>query len=55
MLSILISQKHSTQLNDIFMSKLQHNFIRGVMQNWFKSYLNNWKQYVSVKNYSSSM
>ena len=37
------------------MSKLKHNGIRGVMQSWFKSYLSNRKQYVSVKKSSSSM
>ena len=37
------------------MSKLQHNGIRGVMLSWFKSYLSNRKQDVSVKNFSSSM
>ena len=37
------------------MSKLQHNGIRGVMLSLFKSYLSNRKQYVSVKNFSSSM
>ena len=37
------------------MSKLQHNGIRGVMLSWFKSYLSNRKQYVSVKNFSFSM
>ena len=37
------------------MSKLLHNGIRGVMQSWFKSYLSNRKQDVSVKNSSSSM
>ena len=37
------------------MSKLQHNGSRGVILSWFKSYLCNRKQYVSVKNSSSSM
>ena len=37
------------------MSKLQQNGIRGVMLSWFKSYLSNWKQYVSVKDSSSSI
>ena len=37
------------------MSKLVHNGIRGVMQRWFESYLSNRKQYVSIKNCSSSM
>ena len=41
--------------HDILMSKLQHNGIRGVMQSWFKSYSSNRKQYVSVKDSSSSM
>ena len=37
------------------MSNLQQNGIRGVMLSKFKSYLSNRKQYVSVKNSSSSM
>ena len=41
--------------HEILMSKLQDNGIRGVMLRWFKSYLCNRKQYVSVKNFSSSM
>ena len=49
--------------HEILMSKLQHNGIRGVMLSWVKSYLcrkqyrkeTYRKQYVSVKNSSSSM
>ena len=37
------------------MSNLLHNGVRGVMQHWFESYLSNRKQYVSIKNCSSSM
>ena len=37
------------------MSKLLHNLINGVMQSWFKYYLSDRKQYVSIKNCSSSM
>ena len=37
------------------MSRLQHNGMRGVMLSWIKSYLSNAKQYVSVKNSTSSM
>ena len=37
------------------MSKLLHNGIRGVMQHWFESYLSNRKQYISIKNSSSSI
>ena len=40
---------------DILMSKLLHNGIRGVRRSWFKSYLSNRKQYISVKNSWSSM
>ena len=39
----------------ILISKLQRNGIRGVMLSWFKSYLSNRKQYLSVKNSSSPM
>ena len=37
------------------MSKLLHNGVRGVMYRWFESYLRNTKQYVSIKNCSTSM
>ena len=49
------SKAFDTVNDEILMSKLQHNGIRGVMLSWFKSYLINRKQYVSVKNFSSSM
>ena len=49
------SKTFDTVNHEILMSKLQHNGIRGVMLSWFKSYLSNRKQYVSVKNFSSSM
>ena len=39
----------------ILMRKLLHNGSRGVMHGWFKSYLSNWKQYVLIKNCSSSL
>ena len=42
-------------IQNVIMSKLLHIGIRGVMQSWFKSYLSNRKQYVSVKNSNSSM
>ena len=37
------------------MSKLLHNGVRGATQLWFESYLSNRKQYVSIKNCSSSI
>ena len=50
-----LSKAFDTVNHEILMSKLQHNSIRGVMLSWFKSYLSNRKQYLSVKNFSSSM
>ena len=49
------SKAFDTVNREILMSKLQHNGIRGVMLSWFKSYLSNRKQYVSIENFSSSM
>ena len=49
------SKAFDTVNQEILMSKLQHNGIRGVMLSWFKSYLSNREKYVSVKNFSSSM
>ena len=49
------SKAFNTVNHDILMSKLLHNGIKGVMHLWFKSYLSNRKQYVSIKNCSSSM
>ena len=49
------SKAFDTVNHEILMSKLQHNGIRGVILSWFKSYLSNRKQYVSIKNFSSFM
>ena len=43
------SKSLDTVNRNILMSKLVHYGIRGVMQNWFKSYLSNKKQLISVK------
>ena len=37
------------------MIKLLHNVVRGAMQSWFEPYLSDRKQYVSIKNCSSSV
>ena len=44
------STAFDTVNHEILLSKLQHHDIRGIMLSWFKSYLCNRKQYVSVKN-----
>ena len=41
--------------NILIMASEVHNGVRGVMQNWFESYLSNRKQYVSIKSCSSSV
>ena len=49
------SKSFDTVNHNILMSKLLHNGVRGVMQRWFEFYLSNRKQYVSIRNCSSSM
>ena len=49
------SKAFDTVNHNILMSKILHNSVRGVMQHWFESYLSNRKQYVSIKNCSSSI
>ena len=49
------SKAFDTVNHNIFMSKLLQNGVRGVLQLWVESYVSNRKQYVSIRNCSSSM
>ena len=41
--------------HDILSSKLEHYGIRGLANEWFKSYLSNRNQYVSINGYDSNL
>ena len=41
--------------HNILVKKLDHYGIRGVSNSWFKSYLNNRKQYVSINGFNSEL
>ena len=41
--------------HDILLSKLEHYHIHGLANDWFKSYLSNRKQYVSINGYDSNL
>ena len=37
------------------LAKLNHYVIRGVSNDWFKSYLSNWNHYVSICSFDSGL
>ena len=41
--------------HEVLLSKLNHYGVRGLTNNWFKSYLTASKQYVSINGYNSSL
>ena len=41
--------------HDVLLAKLDHYGIRGLANDWFRSYLSNRKQYVSINGHESSL
>ena len=50
-----LQKAFDTVEHDIHLSKLEHYGIRGLANEWFKSYLSNRKQYVSINGYDSNL
>ena len=43
-----LQKAFDTVEHDILLAKIEHYYIRGMANNWFKSYLFNRKQFVSI-------
>ena len=50
-----LQKAFDTVKDDILLSKLEHYGIRGLANEWFKSYLSSRKQYVSINGYDSNL
>ena len=50
-----LQKAFDTAEHDILLSKLEHYVICGLANEWFKSYLSNKKQYVSINGYDSNL
>ena len=50
-----LQKAFDTVKHDILLSKLEHYIISSLANDWFKSYLSNRKQYVSINGYDSRL
>ena len=50
-----LKEASDTIEHDILLSKLEHYGIRGLANEWFKSYLSNRKQYLSINGYDFNL
>ena len=50
-----LQKAFNTVDHDILLNKLDHYGIRGVANNWFKSYLSNRKQFVTINGFNSDL
>ena len=50
-----LQKAFDTVEHDILLSKLEHYVICGLANEWFKAYLSNKKQYVSINGYDSNL
>ena len=54
-ISVDLQKVFDTDEHDILLSKLEHYGVRGLTNEWLKSYISNRKQYVSINGFDSNL